>query len=62
MPDHLFAKAPVLDWPVYWFVRLEKAVEQGDHQTAAAAQRELARLGVQVHYGRPPRRREVVRG
>ncbi len=41
------------DWPLYWFARLEKAVEEGDHQTAAEAQRQLARLGVRVSYGRP---------
>ena len=41
------------DWPLYWFAKLEKAVEAGDHQVAAEAQRELARLGVRVAYGRP---------
>jgi hypothetical protein len=50
------------DWPLYWFAVLEKAVEVGDHQAAAAAQRELARVGVQVRYGRPdPDRGEEVR-
>jgi hypothetical protein len=43
----------VLDWPVYWFVKLAKAVEAGDHQAAAEAQRQLERLGVRVQYGRP---------
>jgi hypothetical protein len=46
----------VIDWPLYWFARLEKAVEDGDHQVAAEAQRELARLGVRVSYGRPLRK------
>jgi len=41
------------DWPLYWFAKLEQAIEEGDHQTAATAQRELARLGVRVAYGRP---------
>jgi hypothetical protein len=41
------------NWPLYWFARLERAVEQGDHQDAAKSQTELARLGVVVHYGRP---------
>jgi hypothetical protein len=45
------------DWPTYWFAALEKAVEAGDYEAAAVAQRELARLGVQVRYGR---RQEVV--
>jgi hypothetical protein len=44
---------PVVDWPLYWFARLEKAVEVGNHQAAAEAQRHLARLGVRVRYGRP---------
>jgi hypothetical protein len=41
------------DWPLFWFARLEKAVEEGDHQAAAEAQRQLDRLGVKVNYGRP---------
>jgi hypothetical protein len=45
--------APVTDWPLYWFARLERAVEAGDHQAAAQADRELRRLGVRVQYGRP---------
>jgi hypothetical protein len=50
----------VRDHPIYWFVLLEEAVEEGDHQAAAEAQRELARLGVRVSYGRgDARRREV---
>jgi hypothetical protein len=53
------ATDPTIDWPLWWFVRLEGAVERGDHESAAEAQRELARLGVRVYYGRPPRRREV---
>jgi hypothetical protein len=42
-----------IDWPLWWFVRLEAAVESGDHAAAAEAQRELERLGVRVRYGRP---------
>ena len=44
---------PMVDWPVWWFVRLEMAVERGDHAAAAEAQRELKRLGVYVNYGQP---------
>jgi hypothetical protein len=45
----------VRDWPLWWFARLEAAVECGDHQTAARAQRELERLGVKVQFsGRHP--------
>jgi hypothetical protein len=39
---------------------LEKAVEEGDHQTAAEAQRELARLGVRVAYCHPHATRQGV--
>jgi hypothetical protein len=55
------ADAPVIDWPLYWFAKLEKAVEAGDHQAAAEAQRHLARLGVRVNYGRPHLQKEVDR-
>jgi hypothetical protein len=41
------------DVPTYWFVRLEIAVERGDHAAAAEAQRQLDRLGVRVAYGLP---------
>jgi hypothetical protein len=44
---------PVTNQPIYWFAILDQAVEDGDHGTAAEAQRELARLGVRVAYGRP---------
>jgi hypothetical protein len=53
---------PPTDWPLYWFVRLEKAVENGDHQAAAEAQRELARLGVRIAYARPPAFQQGVPG
>jgi hypothetical protein len=53
--------ADYLRWPLYWFARLEDAVERGDHAAAAEAQRQLARLGVQVRYGTPRRRQEVAR-
>ena len=42
-----------VDWPLWWFARLEAAVERGDHAAAAEAQRQLRRLGVEVRYGRP---------
>jgi hypothetical protein len=38
------------DWPLWWFAALETAVERGDLQAAARAQRELKRLGVAVKY------------
>jgi hypothetical protein len=52
---------PPTDWPLYWFARLEKAVEDGDHQAAAEAQQALARLGVRVAYGRPAGHRKEAR-
>ena len=55
MPIVIPPAPPVDDWPLYWFAKLEKAVEAGDHQAAAEAQRELARLGVRLNYGRPQR-------
>jgi hypothetical protein len=40
---------------LWWFATLEAAIERGDYETAARAQRELARLGVTVQYrGRLP--------
>lgn len=42
---------PATDFPVYWFVRLERAVGDGDFAAAAEAQRQLERLGVRVRYG-----------
>jgi len=50
---------PVMDWPLYWFAKLEKAVEEGDHQAAAEAQAQLRRLGVSVLYGRRPTKKEA---
>jgi hypothetical protein len=50
-----------IDWPLWWFARLEAAIERGDYPAAARAQRELERLGVTVHYrGRRPERRGEV--
>ena len=50
--------ADPIDTPIYWFTILELAIDRGDFEQAAEAQRELARLGVRVQYGRP--QREVV--
>jgi hypothetical protein len=56
---------PVRDWPLWWFARLEAAIERGNYPAAAHAQRELERLGVTVQYrGRRPShgQKEVRRG
>jgi hypothetical protein len=51
---------PILNQPIYWFALLDRAIAQGDHDAAAESQRQLARLGVRVSYGRP--RRSVRQG
>jgi hypothetical protein len=57
------AETPHTDRPLYWLLILDQAVEGGDHQLAARAQRELARLGVQIAYGRRPNAKQPeVRG
>lgn len=50
MPEPVVTDPPVIDWPLYWFASLEKAVEAGDFEAAARAVRELRRLGVEVTY------------
>ncbi len=35
-------------WPLYWFARLEAALEGGDLARAAEAQRQLEQLGLRV--------------
>jgi hypothetical protein len=50
------ATRPVTDTTVYWFVKLELAVESGDLEAALHAQQQLKRLGVAVEYhGLQPR-------
>ncbi len=38
------------DMPLFWFAKLERAVETGDHIAAANAQLQLKQLGVDVRY------------
>jgi hypothetical protein len=42
-----------LNWPAYWFTRLEEALHAGDFEQVAEAGRELRRLGVRIAYPRP---------
>ena len=49
-------RPPITDVPIYWFARLDRAIEEGGFEAAAEAQRNLERLGVIVRYGRPERR------
>lgn len=41
---------PATETPLYWFLKLELAVEARNFEQAAQAQRQLARLGVEVRY------------
>jgi hypothetical protein len=53
--SHTASPPPPTDWPLYWFAQLDRAVDDRDFQAAAEAQRQLARLGIEVKYGRPER-------
>jgi hypothetical protein len=51
MPSTARAKVrPITDWAGYWFLLLERHLAHGDLESAAAATRELERLGVEVRY------------
>ena len=56
MPVLAKSSDPICDWPLWWFARLETAIERGDYEAAAEAQRNLERLGVRVRYTHPDRR------
>ena len=44
------AKNEYADRPLYWFALLQGALDKGDLQAAAAAQRRLSALGVEVSF------------
>jgi len=46
-------QSTVNDWPAYWFVALERAIESGDFEQEEQAKRELERLGVEVTFRKP---------
>jgi hypothetical protein len=48
-------------WPLYWFARLEAALEGGDLAQAADAQRRLEELGLRVELLAPWREEEAPR-
>lgn len=55
------------DVPIYWFAKLERAVEDSNFAEAAEAQKRLERLGVLVRFVRPtppkqPKLYEVAHG
>jgi hypothetical protein len=39
---------------LWWYARLETALEREDHRAAREAMRNLARLGVEVRFTLPP--------
>jgi hypothetical protein len=41
---------PIVDWPAYWFLLLDRYLAEGELEAAAEAQRQLERLGVEVRY------------
>ena len=42
------------DWRLWWFARLESALERGDCRAARKAIRQLERLGIEVRFTLPP--------
>jgi hypothetical protein len=58
MSDKPKQDTKVTDLPVYWFALMEQSAERGDYERAAAAKKELRRLGVKVSY-EPRQRREA---
>ncbi len=47
---------PIVDWPTYWFLLLEKSLANGDLDGAAESNRQLKRLGVTVVFCCEPKR------
>lgn len=50
-----------LQHPVYWFVMLEKSRQNGDREAAEYARRELRRLGVEVHFKRQGKQKQLAK-
>jgi hypothetical protein len=44
----------IADWRLWWFARLDAALERGDHRAAREAIRHLERLGIEVRFTLPP--------
>ena len=59
MPAPRHPELPPEDCATAWFAVLEAALETGDLQRAAQAQRELYRLGVPVKFARRPPHQEA---
>jgi hypothetical protein len=50
MRPHSVPPTPETSQPIYWFALLERALDEGNLQAAARAQKELIKLGVTVVY------------
>jgi hypothetical protein len=48
VPTNAIPQADYERWPLYWFARLEAALEAGDLSQAAEAQERLEDLGLRV--------------
>jgi hypothetical protein len=44
----------IADWRLWWFARLDSAIERGDHRAAREAIKNLERLGIEVRFTLPP--------
>ena len=47
----------IREWPIYWFARLESAIETGNVTLATRANSRLLKLGFDVKVRRPRRRK-----
>jgi hypothetical protein len=45
---------PTRDWRLWWFARLETAIQRDDRPATREALRHLARLGVEIRFTLPP--------
>lgn len=62
MTDSTADKEVATDSPTAWFSVLERALRTEDYELAARAKRELGRLGVEVSFKGPGKRKAVRRG
>jgi hypothetical protein len=44
----------VTDWPLWWFARLDAALDRGDQRAISTAVRKLEQLGIEVRFLLPP--------
>jgi hypothetical protein len=53
-----FTKDRITDWPLWWFARLDAALERDDRRIAQEALRRLEQMGIEVRFRVPARRRK----